>query len=78
MAKIDLIDIPQGVSSGMDSDTVDGLQTSSYSAPSPNTLVPVGPDVTFPLTVFPGASGTFISADAKTITVVNGIITSIV
>lgn len=78
MAIVRLVDIPQGASSGMDSDTVDGIQTSSYSAPSPNTLVPVGPDTTFPLVVFPGASGTFISADAKTITVVNGIITSIV
>ena len=78
MEMIELKTIPQGTGSFLDSDTVDNLQTSSYSGPTPNTLVPLGPEAKFPLSVFPGASGTFISADAKTITVVNGIITSIV
>lgn len=73
-----LKEIPQGSGSKLDSDTVDGLNASTYQAPRPNTLVPVGPQNTLPLSIFPGASGTFISADAKTITVENGIITSIV
>jgi len=53
MAKVALIDVPQGASSGMDADTVDGLQTSSYSKPSPNTLVPTGPDGLLPASIVP-------------------------
>lgn len=46
--EIKLNDIPQGASSRLDADTVDGLQTSRYKNPSPNTLVPLGPNGKFP------------------------------
>lgn len=77
---ISLKDIPQGASSRLDSDTVDGLQTSRFKNPAPNTLTPLGPDGKVSIATIPGVSGTFLSGDVipKTITVVNGIITSIV
>lgn len=75
-----LSDVPQGPSSRLDADTLDGLQTSRAHAPAPNTLVAVDKNAKIPLSTGPGVSGTFISGDAtpKTVTVVNGIITSIV
>lgn len=75
---IELKDIPQGASSKLDSDTVDGLQTSRAAHPSPNTLVPVDKTGKFGLNVMPGATGFFTTVDAKTVTVTNGIIVSIV
>lgn len=77
---IGLMQIPQGPSSRLDSDTVDGFQTSPANNPSPNTLIPLNQMGKFPTGVMPGVSGTFLSGGGtpKTITVVNGIITAIV
>lgn len=75
---LELNDIPQGPSSRLDSDTVDGLQTSRAAHPSPNTLVPVDKAGKLGLNIMPGASGTFTTVDLKTVTVTNGIIVSIV
>jgi hypothetical protein len=77
---ITLMQIPQGPSSRLDADTLDGFQTSPANNPSPNTLVALDQNKKFPTSVMPGVSGTFKSADAtpKIITVVNGIITAIV
>ena len=39
--KLSISDIPQGPSSRLDSDTVDGFQVSHANSPSPNSIVPV-------------------------------------
>lgn len=50
---IRLKDIPQGSGSKLDSDTIDGLNASTFQNPRPNTLVPLGPDGTLPEAVIP-------------------------
>ena len=54
---VSLDEVPQGAGSRLDSDTVDGLQTSRYKAPAPNTLVPLGPDGKFPASTMSSAAG---------------------
>lgn len=80
--KVDLKDIPQGASSRLDADTVDGLQTSRFKSPAPNTLTPLGPDGKFPTSTIPinpaGFTGSYVDGVNTTITIVNGIITNVV
>ena len=46
---VPLKNIPQGAGSRLDSDTIDGLQTSTAIRPSPNTIVPVDNDGQYPI-----------------------------
>lgn len=57
---IPLNNIPQGPSSKLDSDTVDGYQVSPYSSISPNTLVPVGTDGKLPASVIPAGGSSIL------------------
>lgn len=68
--------IPQGPGSKLDADTVRGLIASTKA--SPNALFALNEKGKFSTSVGGGVSGSFTTADSKTVTVVNGIITAIV
>lgn len=53
---LDLASVPQGPSSRLNSDTLDGYQTSKPTNPSPNTIIPLGPNKQFPPSVIPTPS----------------------
>jgi hypothetical protein len=54
---VQLRDIPQGPGSTMDSDTVDGIQTSTAANPTPNTLVPLDENGKLPTSVLTNVPG---------------------
>lgn len=62
---IRLKDIPQGSGSKLDSDTIDGLNASTFQNPSPNTLVPLGPNGQLPASVVPTQQTDFTSLETQ-------------
>lgn len=65
---VQLDTIPQGRSSKMDSDTLDGFQTSPAANPSPGTIVPLDTTGQFHPSVIPGVPGAWATQESQTAT----------
>lgn len=70
---VQLDTIPQGRSSRMDSDTLDGFQTSPANNPSPGTIVPLGMSGQFNPSVIPPITGTYSLVQSQPVTAVSAV-----